>query len=125
MHAQDLSAVFQGADAAPPEHRQGEAIEQQDYLCDGELRHWSGPRQDVISPVVCRAADGSTQPRRIGSYPLLTASEALQTLDAACRAYDQGRGAWPTMSVEQRIAHVQVFVVQMQAQRGEVVRRLM
>ena len=125
MHAQDLAAVFQGADAAPPEHRLDESIEQQDYLCDGELRHWSGPRQDVMSPVVRAAADGSTQPRRIGSYPLLTAAEALLALDAASNAYDHGRGAWPTMSVEQRIAHVLAFVLLMQAQRGEVVRRLM
>jgi len=125
MHAQALSMVFQDADAAPAVHRIDEPIEQCEYLCDGELRHWSGPRQDVLSPVVRASAQGSIQQRRIGSYPLLTEAEAMDTLDSACRAYNHGRGDWPTMSVEQRIAHVQAFVVQMQAQRSEVVRRLM
>jgi glyceraldehyde-3-phosphate dehydrogenase (NADP+) len=125
MHAQSLAAVFDVADEAPPEHRLDAPIEQKDYLCDGELRRWAGPRQDVFSPVGRLAADGSFEPRRIGSYPLLTAAEAKATLDAACRAYDHGRGAWPTMSVEQRISHVQAFVEQMQARRAEVVRRLM
>lgn len=125
MPAQSLADVFRGADAAAAAHGIDNAIEQREYLCDGELRHWSGPQQDVVSPVGCVAADGTIGPRRIGSYPLLTEAEALQTLDAASRAYDHGRGAWPTMSVEQRIAHVQAFVTKMQAQRSEVVRRLM
>jgi glyceraldehyde-3-phosphate dehydrogenase (NADP+) len=125
MNSRTLSAVFAGADAVPAPYRIGAPIEQCDYLCDGSLRQWPGPRQDVFSPVCEVGPDGSLQPRRIGSYPLLTAAEAMQALDAACRAYDHGRGAWPTMSVEQRIAHVQAFVMRMQACRGEVVRRLM
>ncbi len=125
MPAPTLTAVFHDADTAPAEYRIDPPSEQCEYLCDGELRHWPGPRQDVISPLGRALADGTVEPRRIGSYPLLSEAEAMDTLQAACRAYDHGRGAWPTMSVEQRIGHVQAFVVLMQAQRSEVVRRLM
>jgi len=30
--------------------------------------------------------------------------QALETLDAACRAFDHGRGQWPTMSVGTSLA---------------------
>ena len=108
MNETPTDSIFPSPDAVPTQHRLEGALEQRDYLCDGVLRQWDGPRQDVLSPV-CEAGDGGIQPVRIGSYPLLTERQALQALDAACRAYDHGRGAWPTMSVEQRIRHVKGF----------------
>jgi glyceraldehyde-3-phosphate dehydrogenase (NADP+) len=50
---------------------------------------------------------------------------ALSVLDAALRAYDSGRGRWPTMTVGERIACVQDFAWRMKAQRDQVVRLLM
>jgi len=61
----------------------------------------------------------------IGSYPLLEEENSLEALDAACTAYDHGRGAWPTMSVEERIRHVEAFAYRMIERRDEVVRLLM
>lgn len=78
----------------------------------------------MLSPI-CETVDGVVRQKRIGSYPMLTEKESLEALDAACRAYDHGRGAWPTMSVAERIRHVEVFAFRMQEQRGEVVRRMM
>ncbi len=95
-------------------------LEQRHYLCDGEIKPWSGPQQDVFSPV----REGGL-PKRLGSYPLLTEQAALEVLEAASRAYDHGRGDWPTMPVEGRIACVEVFAEQMKAQREQVVRLLM
>ena len=63
--------------------------------------------------------------KRLGSYPLLTEEQSLEALDAACRAYDHGRGLWPTMSVEERIKHVEAFAYKMKEQREEVVKFLM
>ncbi len=99
-------------------------VEQREYLCDGEIRRWDGPQFDVLSPV-CEVVDGASRQVRLGSYPLLTETEALAALDAACRAFDRGRGAWPTMSVEQRIRHLEDFAHRMAARRDEVVELLM
>jgi glyceraldehyde-3-phosphate dehydrogenase (NADP+) len=108
----------------PEEHRLAGPIEQNEYLIDGDLRHWDGPRLDVFSPVCVRAQNGLEQ-QRIGSYPRLTEKEALEALEAAARAYDHGRGKWPTMSIAGRIAHVQDFVYRMKARKREVVNLLM
>ena len=77
-----------------------------------------------MSPI-CEAIGDTVRQKLIGSYPLLTEEQAMEALDAACRAYDHGRGAWPTMSVEERIRHVEAFAYRMQEQREEVVKRLM
>ncbi|WP_256061106.1 hypothetical protein, partial [Klebsiella pneumoniae] len=42
-------------------------------------------------------------------------------LDAAVAAYDNGRVAWPTMRVAERIAHVESFLARMREQREAVV----
>ena len=64
-------------------------------------------------------------PKTIGSYPLLDEEHSLEALESACAAYDQGRGEWPTMPVEQRIGHVESFACRMQEQRDQVVNLLM
>jgi glyceraldehyde-3-phosphate dehydrogenase (NADP+) len=61
----------------------------------------------------------------IGSFPLLSADEALAALAGAVRAYDHGRGLWPTMTVAERIEHVRVFAGRMRQQREVVVRLMM
>ncbi|MFH2054302.1 MAG: NADP-dependent glyceraldehyde-3-phosphate dehydrogenase [bacterium] len=89
------------------------------YLIDGELRAWAGPRQEVYSPLP--VGDGKEpRPGTVGEYPLLTEEAALEALDAAVAAYDHGRGPWPTMTVAERIDHLERFVVRM----GEVKDRI-
>ncbi|TAD97570.1 MAG: NADP-dependent glyceraldehyde-3-phosphate dehydrogenase, partial [Bacteroidetes bacterium] len=55
----------------------------------------------------------------------LTPKEADLALNAAIRAYNQGKGRWAMMSVFERIAHVEQFVEQMKKKRAEVVKILM
>lgn len=117
-------SLFPSTEGIPEQHRIGPPVEQREYLCNGQIRTWAGAQQDVLSPV-CEAADGAAGPRRIGSYPLLGAEQAVEALDAACKAYDHGRGAWPTMSVEDRIRHVEGFAYRMKERRDEVVKLLM
>jgi len=81
-------------------------FDQHDYLVDGELRRWDGPMQDVFSPVCVKTSSG-VRPKKIGQYPLLTEKESLEVLDAAVKAYDNGRGFWTTMSVSDRIKHME------------------
>jgi glyceraldehyde-3-phosphate dehydrogenase (NADP+) len=94
------------------------------YLVNGEIWVWNGPRQEVLSPV-WMADDTDPKPFFIGEYPLLTEVEALQALDAAVATYDHGRGLWPTLSVAERIDHMERFVFRMIEEKDRVVRFLM
>lgn len=124
MAESQTTSIFPADNAIPEPWQIAAPLVQREYLCDGAIKAWDGPQQDVWSPV-CQSLDGKLQPKVLGSYPLLTRKEALETLDAACQAYDNGRGAWPTMSVEERIRHVEAFTYRMQEKREEVVRLLM
>lgn len=100
-------------------------LEQREYLVGGELRTWDGPVQEVHSPIAMPQAVGAAGPAVLGHYPLLGEAESLAALDAAVRAYDSGRGAWPTLPVEARIAAVERLAFLMREKRDEVVRLLM
>lgn len=123
--AEQLRQLFPDEGGIPPEHRPLGPIHQRSYLVDGELRPWQGLCQTVLSPVSVRRADGSLVQVELGSYPQGGEAEAEAALAAAVKAYDNGRGLWPTMSVAERIACMQSFAKQMQARRPEVVRLIM
>lgn len=109
----------------PEAHRLGPPLHQREYLVGGQLVTWSGPLNEVLSPISVKDTDGTVKQRLMGSTPLLTSKESLQALDAAVKAWDLGRGPWPTMPVGDRIAHVERFLVAMRAERTAVVRLLM
>ena len=110
--------------AIPESFALPELIDQRTYLSDGELVTWNGPTHEVFSPICMSTQDG-VQRIKIGSYPVCTEKEAMIALDAACKAYNDGRGEWPTMSVAQRINCVEQFVVKMLAQKEIVVKLIM
>ncbi len=97
---------------------------QTSYLVNGEIRFWEGPRQAVLSPVLVEDNDG-LKPVFVGEYPLLTHAQAMDALDGAVAAYDHGRGVWPTMSVAERIEHMERFVSRMKEAKDHVVTFLM
>lgn len=99
-------------------------LEQAEYLIGGEIRTWDGPRQEVFSPV-CWRRDPVPEPVRLGSYPLLGPAEAGRALEAAARAFDSGRGDWPTRPVAERIRCIEDFAFRMKEHREECVRLLM
>jgi glyceraldehyde-3-phosphate dehydrogenase (NADP+) len=94
------------------------------YLVDGEVRRWTGQTSEVTSPV-CVSIGGRVERRRMGAHAALTREEALGALDAAVRAWDHGRGRWPTMTVGARIDAVMAFVAGMEKAREQSVRLLM
>lgn len=108
----------------PTEYAIEEQVHQKTYLSNGEMLHWDGPVHDVFSPICMHTADGIERVK-IGSYPICTEKEAKIALDAACEAYNDGRGEWPTMSVAQRIHCVEHFITKMLEQREVVVKLLM
>jgi len=123
MAVQKLDSIFPALDAIPEKFRI-KKLDQKEYLADGEIKTWAGPSQPVLSPV-CAVDGGKASRIVIGSFPLLSQEEAHNVLNAAVNAYAQGKGEWPTMSVENRIKCVSKFVQTMKTKRAEVVSLLM
>jgi glyceraldehyde-3-phosphate dehydrogenase (NADP+) len=121
---EQIQSIFPAADQIPAAHRLDAPLHQTEYLINGNLSRWDGPALEVYSPV-CVQTDSGVRQKLIGSYPLLTVRQAMQALDAAAAAYDHGRGHWPTMSIEGRIACVEQFVYRMIERRDDVVKLLM
>lgn len=119
-----LDNLYPRADDIPEQFRAGPAIEQREYLVNGELRQWQGPLAPVLSPVSLKT-DAGLESVVLGSTPLMDADTAMSALDAAVKAYDRGQGAWPTMRVVDRIHHVETFLKKMREQRDAVVTLLM
>ncbi|MFY7890035.1 MAG: NADP-dependent glyceraldehyde-3-phosphate dehydrogenase [Spirosomataceae bacterium] len=120
----NLESLFPSEADIPVEFNLTETIEQREYLVNGEMRQWHGKTQDVWSPVYVKTANGLEQ-KRIGSYPITDATDGMEVLYAAVKAYDNGRGEWPAMSVAQRIECVEKFTQKMIQKRSEVVKLLM
>jgi glyceraldehyde-3-phosphate dehydrogenase (NADP+) len=85
---------------------------------------WDGPCQEVLSPIWEQRGD-EIVPFVVGTAPLLSCEVALESLAAAKRAYANGRGVWPSMSVGERIRSVQRFSSAMLEKRDEVICLLM
>jgi glyceraldehyde-3-phosphate dehydrogenase (NADP+) len=119
-----LNQLFPEESKIPETHKLPGPIEQREYLIDGELRVWKGSLNPVLSPVFVKQGDSYIQ-KTIGSTPLLTSAESMEALQSAVRAYDLGHGLWPTLSVTDRIGHIEKFLARMREKRGEVVKLLM
>jgi glyceraldehyde-3-phosphate dehydrogenase (NADP+) len=116
-----LRQLFPQDGEIPADHRPPPPIHQRAYLVNGELKTWDGPVDAVRSPVCVRTADGRLEQIELGSVPSGAEQEAVEALEAAVAAYDDGRGLWPTMTVAERIGCLQDFTNQMISRRQEVV----
>lgn len=120
----NLENLFIEEQLIPSEFLLEKEIEQKEYLSDGEMKPWNGPVNEVYSPVCVKTPEGLKR-KYIGSFPVCTEKESMEALDAALKAYDNGRGVWPTMGVAQRIACVEDFTRKMLAQKDIVVKLIM
>jgi glyceraldehyde-3-phosphate dehydrogenase (NADP+) len=115
--------IFPEMIAIPEPFRFINPVEQIEYIVNGQILHWKGEKQKVLSPIHIKTENGFDN--YIGSYPLMGKEQALQALDAAVSAYDNGKGAWPSLTIEKRIGCMKHFVVLMKEKRDEVVKLLM
>jgi len=120
----DLASIFYQEEDIPEEFALHEQLDQREFLSNGEMLPWTGQISEVFSPICVKTKDG-LQRKRIGSYPVCTEKESMNALDAAVKAYDNGRGEWPTMSVADRIACVERFTKQMIEKKDIVVKLIM
>lgn len=125
MNFQDhLNSIFVEEHEIPETFRLQQELHQRAYLSNGAMHPWDGEVHTVVSPVCIKTAEG-LQRKVIGTYPLCSEKEAMEALDAAVAAYDNGRGEWPTMSVADRITHVEKFTGRIIEKKQEVVKLLM
>ena len=120
----NLKNIFPKESEIPSEFKVGKEFIQKQYLIDGEIRTWGGDMQEVLSPISLKEKEGLKR-KVLGAYPLLGEKESLEALKSSVAAYSRGKGKWPTLSVEDRIACVEDFMFKMKERREEVVRLLM
>ncbi|MGK7955889.1 MAG: NADP-dependent glyceraldehyde-3-phosphate dehydrogenase [Crocosphaera sp.] len=119
-----IKGIFPAINSIPPEFQLNHFINQKEYLVDGTLRSWEGDREESLSPIYLKTEQGFVR-QKIGEFPLLNEETAVSALEAAVKAYNHGRGKWPTMSVSQRIECVQEFAYRMKEKRDIIVNLLM
>lgn len=124
MNPEQLINLFPTENELPTGFRIREPISQTEYLVNGELRNWDGPSQEVLSPICLKTSAGLIR-KKIGSYPLLSEAAVLEALEAAVKAYNNGKGLWPTMPIEERIGRVEEFVFRFKTKKEEIVKFLM
>lgn len=120
-----MSELVTFPSALPPSVAVDATRYERTYLVDGEVKTWAGASQLVESPVCLAAPDGSLTRAPLGHVPMLDRDEAMRALDAAVRAWDHGRGPWPTMRVAKRLNAMERFADAMGRVREDVVRLLM
>lgn len=99
-------SMMQADTIVPGDYHIDEFQEGMSYLVDGEIRTFSGKGVEVVSPLVLNKA-GQKMSFTVGKYPDLGPDEAMQALAAAEKAYANGMGQWPQMSIEKRINAVE------------------
>ncbi len=120
----ELEKIFVTEESIPDEFKLVSEIRQDEYLSDGNMIKWEGQVHEVYSPICIRTENG-LQRKLIGFYPVCTEKEALDSLAAAVKAYDNGVGVWPAMTVAERIKCVENFTRKMLDQKDIVVKLLM
>ncbi|WP_018611310.1 NADP-dependent glyceraldehyde-3-phosphate dehydrogenase [Segetibacter koreensis] len=122
--SEQLENIFVTEEEIPAEFKLPSEVHQKTYLSNGEMKQWDGAVHEVYSPICVPTSEGLKR-KLIGTYPVCTQAEAMEALDAAVAAYDNGRGKWPTMSVADRIACVENFTGKMIEQKDIVVKLIM
>lgn len=95
------------------------------YLLDGELKEWNGATTEVYSVIKTEDRHNNIGPTFLGSIPDMGEKVAVEAINAANKAYNRGKGEWPTMSVSERLKHMIHFVEKMKLHREEIVKLLM
>jgi glyceraldehyde-3-phosphate dehydrogenase (NADP+) len=108
-----------------PETYRPEVTNFNQYLIDGALKTWNGNMADVYSTIRTENENGEMVPTLLGSVPDMESEPALEALESAKKAFDRGKGQWPTMRVRERLNCLQRFADKMKNHRDEVVKLLM
>ncbi|MDR2008894.1 MAG: NADP-dependent glyceraldehyde-3-phosphate dehydrogenase [Bacteroidales bacterium] len=118
-----LDQIFPTLKQVPEKFMMDFPIIQSEYLVNGKIKKWHGDFREVYSPVYIKNKNNYTN--YLGAYPMMGEKEAMEALDAAEKAFDNGNGEWPKMTVEKRIECIRKFIVLMKEQKETIVNLLM
>jgi glyceraldehyde-3-phosphate dehydrogenase (NADP+) len=113
--------------ATPPMWKKEEGPEKpyvagKTVFINGKSEPWEGKCTSVTSPII----DAETGERAvIGELAAMDEATALRALDGAVGAWNKGQGAWPQMSLQNRIAAIEAVMNDLKARRSEIVSVLM
>ncbi len=106
----------------PQEFQITSLLTQDTYLVNGELKKWTGVTTPVYSTI---SSTADYAPTLLGTIPAMGEKEAMEAVESADLAFNNGQGLWPTMKVGDRIKCMEDFVTKMKDTRAEVVKLLM
>ena len=106
----------------PQEFKITSPLTQDTYLVNGELKKWTGVTTPVYSTI---SSTADYAPTLLGTIPAMGEKEAMEAVESADLAFNNGQGLWPTMKVGDRIKCMEDFVTKMKDTRAEVVKLLM
>ncbi|CAB9521685.1 N-succinylglutamate 5-semialdehyde dehydrogenase [Seminavis robusta] len=69
--------------------------------------------------------ESALTPTQIGKMPQFSTETSMQVLAAAKKAWANGRGVWPQMSLQERIEAIEAFLSALQDQRSSIINLLM
>lgn len=118
-----IENIFPSKNNLPENCKMNLPVEQTEYLISGKIENWTGAVEKVYSPVFVE--NSGTFDSYIGSYPLMEKEQSLLALDAAVKAFDNGNGEWPSMTIADRIKSMQHFIILMKNERDAIVKLLM
>lgn len=68
---------------------------------------------------------GTFEPQTIGEMPQMSTSQTMEVLEDAKKAWNGGMGAWPQMSLKERVTAIEGFLEELGQERELVVTTLM
>jgi len=89
---------------------------------DGKVTPWEGKITECFSPIV---DPKTSQKTKIGQLAALTEKESVEAVEAAAKAWNNGTGEWPQMSLAGRIAVIEKYVETLASKRQEIIDILM
>lgn len=116
--------VFKELNEIAEEYRIEKPIIAKHYLSNGDLKEWNGDFFNVYSPIRIKN-EGTLEYVEVGKFPELGEKEAIEILDNAYGAYDDGKGRWPSMSVEERLDYFYKFLGELKKHREDIIKLLM
>ena len=105
-----------------PDYCKKPFVDGSQILYDGKIVKWTKDMEPVTSPII----DLKTGKRIIiGEIAKMDEEAALRAAEAAKRAWNNGQGEWPQMSMHDRIKKIEDLVEALKEKRGEIISCLM
>ena len=84
----------------------------------GEINDWNGKSIDVTSPII---DEKTGKPTIIGKISQLNGEDAINAVNAAKEAWNNGKGTWPQMNINDRIVALKKVVESLKSKRNEII----